>query len=74
MRTGTKIAIRPARLDLCDILLAQAKLLVEAEDVLPDRYRGHAIRVVRDAAEASSGLSRRERLPPRVCPARASVD
>lgn len=74
MRTGTKVAIRSACLDLCDILLAQAKLLVEPEDVLPDGYRGHAIRVVRDAAETGSSLARRERLPPGVCPARASVN
>lgn len=74
MRTGTKIAIRTACLDLCDVLFAQAKLLVEPQDVLPDRNRSHAIRVVRDAAESSSGLARCERLPPRVCPALAGVD
>src|SRR6267142_686180 len=74
MRTGTKVAIRSACLELCYILLSQTTLLVEPEEVLPDGYRGHAICIVRDAAETGSTLSRRERLPPRVCPARASVD
>jgi hypothetical protein len=74
IHTGTKVAIRSACLDLCYIFLSQAKLLVEPEDVLSDRYRGHTIRIVRDAAETRSTLARRERLPPRVCTARASVD
>ena len=37
MRTGAKIAIRTPCLDLCDVFFAQAELLVEPEDVLPDR-------------------------------------
>jgi len=74
MLTGTKIAIRATSLDLCDILLAQTKLFVETEDVLPDGDRSHSIRVMRNATESGGRLARRERLPPRVCPAPTSVD
>jgi hypothetical protein len=74
MRTGTQITIRTSRLDLCDVFFAQAELLVDSEDVLPDRNRSHAIRVVRDAAESGSRLACREGLPPLVCPTLASVD
>jgi len=74
MRTGTKIAIRAACLDLCDVLFAQTKLLVESKDVLPDRNRSHAVRVMRDTTESSSRLACRKRLPPLVCSTLASMD
>lgn len=74
MRTRTQIAIRTSRLDFCDILFAQAELLVDSEDELPDRKRGHAICVVRDTAESGSRLACREGLPPPICPTLASVD
>ena len=74
MRTGTQIAIWTSRLDLCDVFFAQAKLLVDSEDVLPDRNRSHAICVVRDTAESGSRLACREGLPPLICPTIASVD
>ena len=74
MRTGTQIAIRASRLDLCDVFFAQAELLVDSEDVLPDRNRSHTICVVRDTAECGSRLACRERLPKVICPTLASVD
>jgi hypothetical protein len=74
MRTGTQIPIRASRLDLCYVFFAQTELLIDSEDVLPDRNRSHAICVVRDTAESGSRLACRERLPPLICPALASVD
>jgi len=74
MRTGTQIAIRASRLDLCDVFFAQAELLVDSEDVLPDRNRSHAVCVVRDTAESGSRLACCEGFPPLICPTLASVD
>ena len=74
MRTGTQIAIRASRLDLGNIFFAQAELLVDSEDVLPDRNRSHAICVMRDTAESGSCLACREGLPPLICPTIPSVD
>ena len=74
MRTGTQIAIRTSCLDFCDVFFAQAELLVDSEDVLPDRNRSHAICVVGDTAESGSRLACREGLPPLICPTLASVD
>jgi hypothetical protein len=74
MRTRAKIAIWTSRLDLCDVFFTQAELLVDSEDVLPDRNRGHAVCVVRDTAESGSRLACREGLPPLICPTLASVD
>lgn len=74
MRTGTQVAIRASRLDLCYVFFAQTELLVDSEDVLPDRNRSHAICVVRDTAESGSRLACREGFPPIVCPTLASMD
>ena len=74
MRTGTQIAIWTSRLDLCDVFFAQAELLVDSEDELPDRNRSHAICIVRDTAESGSRFSCCERLPPIICPTLASVN
>ena len=72
-RQSTRTRTRTARLDLRDVLLAQAELLVDAQHVLPDRQRRHAVRVVRDAAERLRALARRERLPPSLGTALAGV-
>ena len=72
-RQSTRTRTRTTRLDLRDVLLAQAQLLVDAQHVLPDRQRRHAVRVVRDTAERLRALARRERLPPSLGTALASV-
>ena len=55
-----EVAVGPAGLDLGDLLLLEAELAVDAEDVLPDRQTGHAERIVRHAAELLSALAGRE--------------
>ncbi len=57
---------RPTGLDLRDVLLPQAELLVDTEQVLSDGQRGHAVDVVRDTAEQRRALAGGERLPPRL--------
>ena len=74
MRTGTQITIRASRLDLCDVLFAQAELLVDSEYVLSDRNRSHAICVVRDTTESGGRLACGEGLPPVIRPTLPSVD
>lgn len=58
--TRANIPVAPARLHLRDVLLAQPELLVQPEHILPDQQRGHAVRVVRHAAERLCALARGE--------------
>lgn len=67
------IRTRTTSLHLCHILLAEAVLLVDTKDVLPDRERGHAVGVVRNTTESLRALSSGERLPPSLSPAVTSV-
>ena len=48
-------------------------MLVDAQDVLADGQRRHAVHVVRDATEQLRALAGRERLPPGVGTAVARV-
>ena len=64
---------RTTRLHLRDILLPQAELLVDAQDILPNGQRGHAVRVVRNTAERLGALACGEGLPPGFCAAVAGV-
>jgi hypothetical protein len=62
--TRAQITIRSTSLNLGDLRLGQAKLLVRSNDVLADRERGHAVRVVGYTTELLGTLSSGERLPP----------
>lgn len=72
--TGTEIAIWATRLDFRDIFLAQSELLVDADNVLSNTQRSHAISIVRDTAEVLCALSGREGLPPSLGTAVTRVD
>lgn len=70
---GSEVTVGTTGLELGDLRLLEAVGLVDTEDVLADRERGHAVLVVGDTTELGSRLAGGERLPPRSA-ARAGVE
>lgn len=59
-----QIRTRSSSLNLCDILLPEAELLVDSQYVLTNRQRSHAIGVMWYTTKGLCALSSSEGLPP----------
>lgn len=64
---------RSSSLNFRDVLLLQPELLVDTDDILPNRQRGHPVGIVRHSSKKRSALASGERLPPSFCTAVAGV-